>query len=83
VCPATPPSAWYGLLAPKGLSGAVRAKLETAAGEALQSPELVARLKDDGTLPSGMRAEAFGTFMVGERKRWGEVIREANITLME
>ncbi len=76
-------SAWYGLLAPKGLPGAVRAKLETAADEALQSPELGARLKDDGALPSGMRAETFRTFMVGERKRWGEVIRGAKITLKE
>jgi tripartite-type tricarboxylate transporter receptor subunit TctC len=76
-------SAWYGLLAPKGLPTAVRATLEAAAAEALQSPVLGARLKDDGALPSGMRADAFRAFMTAERQRWGEVIRDANITLKE
>jgi tripartite-type tricarboxylate transporter receptor subunit TctC len=75
--------AWYGLLAPKGLPAEVRARLEAAAAEALRSPELGARIKDDGALPSGMRAEAFRSFMAAERRRWGEVIRDANITLKE
>jgi tripartite-type tricarboxylate transporter receptor subunit TctC len=44
-------AAWYGLLAPKGLAAAVRAKLETAVGEAL---ELGARLKDDGHARRGI-----------------------------
>lgn len=76
-------SAWYGLLAPKGLPADVRARLEKAAGEALQSPELQARIKDDGASPSDMRAEAFRAFMAAERKRWEEVIRDAGITLKE
>lgn len=76
-------SAWYGLLAPKGLPQDIRARLEEAAGEALQSPELQARVRDDGAAPSDMRAEALRTFMAAERKRWEEVIREAGITLKE
>lgn len=76
-------SAWYGLLAPKGLPADIRARLENAAGEALQSPELLARIKDDGAAPSDMRTEAFRAFMAAERKRWGEVISEANITLKD
>lgn len=76
-------SAWYGLLAPKGLPSDIRTRLEKAAGEALQTAELAARIKDDGALPSDMRAEAFRAFMTAERKRWGEVIRNANITLKE
>ncbi len=75
--------AWYGLLAPKGLPAAIRAKLEAAAAGALQGPQLVARIKSDGALPSELRGEAFRTFIAAERKRWGEVIREANITLKE
>ena len=76
-------SAWYGLLAPKGLPAEIRARLETAAGEALQSPELLARLKDDGAQLSTLRADAFRAFMAAERTRWGDVIRDANITLKE
>jgi tripartite-type tricarboxylate transporter receptor subunit TctC len=76
-------SAWYGLLAPKGLPPDILARLEAAAGEALQSPLLVARIKDDGAAPSDMRARAFAAFMAAERQRWGEVIRDANITLKD
>jgi len=76
-------SAWYGLLAPKGLPADLRARLEKAASEALQSPELQARIKDDGASPSVMRAEEFRAFMAVERKRWEEVIRDAGITLKE
>jgi hypothetical protein len=43
----------------------------------------MARIRDDGALPSEMRGEAFRAFMAAERKRWGEVIRDANITLKE
>ena len=75
--------AWYGLLAPKGLPQAIHAKLEAAAGAALQNPELTARIREDGAVPSQMRSEAFGAFMAAERKRWGEVIRDANLTLRE
>jgi len=76
-------SAWYGLLAPKGLPADIRAKLEAAAGEALQRPDVLERLKEDGATASGMRADAFATFMATERQRWGDVIRDANITLKE
>lgn len=76
-------SAWYGLLAPKGLPAEIRARLENAAAETLKSPELLARIKDDGATPSDLRSDAFRTFMAAERKRWGEVISAANITLKE
>jgi tripartite-type tricarboxylate transporter receptor subunit TctC len=76
-------SAWYGLLAPKGLPADIRAKLEAAAGEALQRADVLERLEDDGAAASAMRADAFAAFMATERQRWGDVIRDANITLKE
>ena len=76
-------SAWYGLLAPKGLPADIRARLETASGEALQRDDVLARIRDDGAPASAMRADAFATFMAAERRRWGDVIRDANITLKE
>jgi tripartite-type tricarboxylate transporter receptor subunit TctC len=76
-------SAWYGLLAPKGIPPAIRATLEKAAGDALQNPELAARIRDDGAQASDKRSDAFRAFMAAERKRWGEVISAANITLKE
>ena len=76
-------SAWYGLLAPKGLPGDIKARLESAARTALQRPDLLARVKDDGATASGLGGLEFAAFMAAERKRWGEVIRDANITLNE
>jgi tripartite-type tricarboxylate transporter receptor subunit TctC len=75
--------AWYGVLAPKGTPAAIRSKLETAVAEALRSPDLIARIKGEGALPWDLRGEAFRAFIAAERKRWGEVIREANIKLKE
>ena len=76
-------STWYGLMAPKGLPGAIRVILEAAVADVLQRPELLARLKDDGATPSGMKSEAFGRFMAEERKRWGAVVQAANISLKD
>ncbi len=76
-------SAWYGLLGPKGLPADVKQKLETAAVEVLQTPELAAKLKDDGATPSGMKSDAFRAFMAKERATWAEVIKAANLTLSE
>jgi len=76
-------SAWYGLLGPKGLPADVKAKLETAAVDALQAPELASKLKDDGATPSGMKSDAFRAFMAKERATWAEVIKSANLSLSE
>ena len=76
-------SAWYGLLAPKGLPADIRSKLEGAARAALQRPDLLARVKDDGATASGMGGPEFAAFMAAERKRWGEVIRDADLKPLE
>jgi tripartite-type tricarboxylate transporter receptor subunit TctC len=65
------------------LAADVRARLESAAREALRRSDLLSRIKDDGAIASGLSGEAFATFMAVERKRWGAVIRDANITLNE
>ena len=76
-------SAWYGLLAPKGLPADIRARLESAARTALQRPDLLARVKDDGAVASGLGGPEFAAFMAAERKRWGEVIRDADLKLLD
>jgi tripartite-type tricarboxylate transporter receptor subunit TctC len=76
-------SAWYGLLAPKGLPADIRAKLESAARTALQRPDLLARVEEDGAAASGMGGAEFAAFMAAERKRWGEVIRDADLKPLE
>jgi tripartite-type tricarboxylate transporter receptor subunit TctC len=76
-------AAWYGLLAPRGLPADVKARLEETMSIALSNRELKARLRDDGAYASDKRGAAFAEFMAAERKRWGDIIREENITLRE
>lgn len=74
-------SAWYGLLAPKGLPPDILARLESATAESLGDAQVQARLKADGASPVSMGSAAFGAFMKRERARWGEVVRKARITV--
>ncbi|GGO37387.1 exported protein [Gemmobacter aquaticus] len=72
-------SAWYGLLGPKGLPQGVRDKLASATAETLADPEFIAKLKNDGGVPSTLSGQAFADFMASERARWGEVVKAADI----
>lgn len=72
-------SAWYGLLGPKGLPQEVQDRLATATAETLADPEFIAKLKNDGGVPSALTGQAFADFMAAERARWGEVVKAANI----
>jgi len=74
-------SAWYGLLAPKGLPPDILARLESATAESLGDAQVQTRLKADGASPIAMGSAAFGAFMKRERARWGEVVRKARITV--
>ncbi len=72
-------TAWYGLLAPRATPAPVMAKLTDAVNAAIASPEMIERLRVDGTDPYPMDAPTFARFMAEERQRWAEVIRAANI----
>jgi tripartite-type tricarboxylate transporter receptor subunit TctC len=72
-------TAWYGLLAPRATPAPVIAKLTEAVNAAIASPEMIERLRVDGTDPYPMDAATFARFMAEERQRWAEVIRAANI----
>ena len=72
-------SQWFGLLVPARTPRDVVARLHSAAVKALAVPAVRDRLKDDGSLASPMNPEEFGRFIASERKRWGDVVRKANL----
>jgi tripartite-type tricarboxylate transporter receptor subunit TctC len=74
-------SAWYGLLAPKGLPADILKRLEAATAESLGDAQVQTRLKADGAAAISMGSAAFGAFMKRERARWGDVVRKARITV--
>ena len=72
-------AAWYGLLAPKGLPAAIRLRLETATAEVMRQPEMLARLRDDGSRPKVLGAAGFAAFLAAERQRWGAIVASLGI----
>ncbi|MDQ1081754.1 tripartite tricarboxylate transporter substrate binding protein [Pseudoroseomonas cervicalis] len=72
-------SAWYGIVAPRGLPAPIRTRLETAIADSLQVPDVSRRLAEEGAVPARMGAEPFARFMAEERARWSKLVAEANI----
>lgn len=72
---------WQGVLAPAGTPQAIVDQLNAAVGKALADPALAAKLSGQGTEPAFTSAAQFAEFIRAEQKRWGDVIRTANIKL--
>lgn len=72
-------SAWHGLFAPAGLPGPVLERVYGALARALETPELRARLVEQGLEPVGMPPDAFRAFLVADIAKWREVVRAADI----
>ena len=72
-------SQWYGILAPAGTPDAIVRKLSAEINRILKSPEVVERMTADGSVPQGSTPEEFAKFIAAEQKRWGQVVKAANI----
>jgi tripartite-type tricarboxylate transporter receptor subunit TctC len=70
---------WYGIVAPKGTPKAVVAKLNAEINRALEQPDLRERFAALSVEIVGGPPEALARYMNAEFKRWGEVVRAANI----
>jgi tripartite-type tricarboxylate transporter receptor subunit TctC len=72
---------WFGLFVPTGTPRNVIDWLNAEARKAFSAPDVQARLQDQGyALPLGT-PEEFGAHVADESKRWGDVIRRANIKM--
>ena len=72
---------WYGMLAPKRTPKAVISKLNAEVNRALGEADLRERFAAMGVETIGGSPEAFARYMESELKRWGEVVRAANIKI--
>jgi tripartite-type tricarboxylate transporter receptor subunit TctC len=70
---------WYGALLPIGTPPAVVAKLHAAFASVLAMPETRERLIAMGVEPVGGSSETFRTYLLGERRKWADVISAAKI----
>jgi tripartite-type tricarboxylate transporter receptor subunit TctC len=72
-------NAWYAFLAPTGTPKPVLARLNKALDEALQDQGVRERLHAMGYIVEGGAPERLSDLMRSESKKWGDVIRAANI----
>ncbi len=72
-------SIWWGMFAPKATPADIVARVHAGINAALNSPELLRRLDEQGAVPTKMSSAEFGRLMVSETNKWLEVIRVAGI----
>ena len=70
---------WYGLLAPAGTAKEIIARLNKEAVAALRTPEIVARLTNDGAEVIAGTPEEFGAYIRAETEKWAKVAKAAGI----
>src|SRR3954464_8280448 len=73
--------AWFGIVGPPGLSGAIAEKVSTGVAEALRDPEVRARLAGLSAEPMGFTPAQTAAYIRDETQRWAAVIRTANVKL--
>ncbi len=72
-------SGWYGIVAPAGTSRAVIERLNAEIRRIMQTPDLRARLDNEGAIPAAGSPEEFAAFIASEIARWGAVLKRAGI----
>jgi tripartite-type tricarboxylate transporter receptor subunit TctC len=70
---------WVGLLTTAGTPKSVIDRLNAAVNKALEDPDLIGKLAQEGMLPAGGTAAEFGSMIATEIKNWKETARAANI----
>ena len=70
---------WFAIVGPAGLPETIVGSLSRAMQKALADPAVVQRLADLGAEPLPATQPQFVRLIEAERKRWGDVIRAANI----
>jgi tripartite-type tricarboxylate transporter receptor subunit TctC len=81
VLPGYESTTWFGLFGPKNLPADVVARVNTAANQVLQDPEVVAKLLNLGIEPIGGTPAQFTTMLANESAKWKKIITERKITL--
>ncbi|MDB5580614.1 MAG: twin-arginine translocation pathway signal protein [Bradyrhizobium sp.] len=70
---------WQGIVVASGTPPAVIARLNAEIGKILETPELKAKIAEQGGEVRAGSTAAMATWLKDSTKRWGDVIREAGI----
>jgi tripartite-type tricarboxylate transporter receptor subunit TctC len=81
VLPGYESNTWFGLFGPKGLPADVVSRVNTAANQVLQDPEVIDKLQRLGIEPVGGMPAQFTAMLAKESVKWKKIISERKITL--
>lgn len=81
VLPGYESNTWFGLFGPKGLPAEVVTRVNTAANQVLQDPEILDKLQRFGIEPVGGTPAQFSNMLAKESAKWKKIIVERKITL--
>lgn len=70
---------WSGVMVPSGTPKDIVAKINADIVSLMSTPEMKARLQDQGFLPVAMSIAEAEKFVSGDVERWAKVIRDGNI----
>ena len=72
-------TSWYGIVAKSGTPPAIVRKVQADMAEALKQPDVAKKLADLGLEPVGDTPQQFGAVIAAESRKWGEIVKKANI----
>jgi tripartite-type tricarboxylate transporter receptor subunit TctC len=72
---------WHGVWLPKGASQQLVDRFNTEYVRIVKLPEIQKRMKELAFTPTGTSAAEFQQIILRDNKKWGQVIRERNITV--
>jgi tripartite-type tricarboxylate transporter receptor subunit TctC len=81
VLPGYESNTWFGLFGPKGLPAEVVTRVNTAANQVLQDPEVIDKLQRLGIEAVGGTPAQFSAMLAKESAKWKKIIGERKITL--
>ncbi|MGZ5638641.1 MAG: Bug family tripartite tricarboxylate transporter substrate binding protein [Burkholderiales bacterium] len=70
---------WFGLWAPKRTPASIVSRLNQAVARALEQPQVLTRLKENGMDAAHGTPEAFQKFVDSEIAKWTKVVKSGNI----
>jgi tripartite-type tricarboxylate transporter receptor subunit TctC len=70
---------WYGVVAPVGTPEGIVLKLNAQINQALNAPELKARLNNEGAIATPSTPDVFGALIVKEIARWKPVMTSGRV----
>ena len=74
-------SAWFGIVAPAGVPGAVTARLGEVLARIVRMPEVATAMQRQGAEPAFLDERAMGRFIASDAAQWQQVAARAKIVL--